>query len=1221
MSGIVQVGVLGPVEVLSETGQPVAVGGPKERGVLAWLACSANRPVSMASLVDVVWGDDPPPTAVKTLQGYVSRLRGVLGSGASIERAGVGYKLVIDPAAVDVACFEAGVAQARTAAAAGDHDGAAEAFTAALGLWRGDPLAELAGSPDADVRIVNLVGLRAAAVQERFAALLAAGGGAELVADLEAAVAADPFAEGLWAALMVALYRAGRQADALDAYQRARTRLVDDLGLEPGDQLRTIEAQVIAHDPALLPDPATVERSATAGGETATDAPTAASPGSGPGSTGAVDLRVLSDLSWADSGRAVIFVGRDRELDRLIGTWDEVVASGGRWLALVSGEAGIGKTRLAGELARHVAAAGGLVLHGRCDDGVAVAFQPFTEALGTWARRCPTDRLVDRVEGQVPLLARVVPAIADRLDHSPEELVVPESDSEQHRTFEAVSDLLDRLTTTDDGDVDQAAPVLLVVDDLHWAARPTLLLLHHLLRRPSRSPLLVVATYRGTDLTASTPLTNMLGTLHRTERVTTVALRGLDRAAVREFVELAADHHLDDTIAAFADTLCDQTGGNPFFIATVLAHLAETGAIVRRGERWEAAGDLTHLDLPEGVRRVVGLRLHQIGDTTVDALRTAAVIGTSFSLDLLAAVGGHDPDRLLDAMDEAAANGLITETGDRWGTYRFAHDLVRATLVDEVSTTRRIRLHWRIAQALDTATTPDLDLLAFHAHEGVLAGDPATAADMLHRAAVDADRRSAYDSAVTYATWGLDALTDTDGHDELRVDLATTRACALLETGRRVDDPDLIAACEHAEAAALTLDDPDRIVDALTLRSRVYPSTDAFVIDHRRIAATRTALDTLPHEARTARARLTALLAHLLIHDTCVDERGLLVDEALRLLDDTTPVEIVDRVLIDCAQALLHPRHTERYREIAILLAGRKPLVAAANGVSGLAITDLVLGNFDTARTRAQLMAQMADDMRLAGSKIVATMILCACADTFGDLDAVDQLEATLTEFSPLPARIEPLAGSLRNHINYLRVLWAGDRTDVDDATRASIEAGSPETATVWTTPLPWTHLVCGDPQTARAAWEPLRNQPLTDLDHSVATLGDLAAVADLAAAFGDDNERTAAHTALQPYRDWFAGCTSGCFGPIRLYLGKLDLALGRVDDAAGHLDVAAEMCASRGLDAWLARVDIQRARVALARGDEEQAEVLLDGAAATGDAMGLPIIAREVAEVREQVG
>ncbi|MEZ5142204.1 MAG: AfsR/SARP family transcriptional regulator [Acidimicrobiales bacterium] len=243
VSGIVQVAVLGPVEVLSDTGQLVAVGGPKERGVLAWLACSANRPVSMASLVDVVWGDDPPPTAVKTLQGYVSRLRGVLGAGASIERAGVGYKLVIDPAAVDVACFEAGVAQARAAAAAGDHATAAEGFTAALGLWRGDPLAELAGSPDADVRIVNLVALRAAAVQERFAALLAAGGGAELVADLEAAVAADPFAEGLWAALMVALYRAGRQADALDTYQRARTRLVDDLGLEPGDQLRTIEAK------------------------------------------------------------------------------------------------------------------------------------------------------------------------------------------------------------------------------------------------------------------------------------------------------------------------------------------------------------------------------------------------------------------------------------------------------------------------------------------------------------------------------------------------------------------------------------------------------------------------------------------------------------------------------------------------------------------------------------------------------------------------------------------------------------------------------------------------------------------------------------------------------------------------------------------------------------------------------------------------------------------
>jgi hypothetical protein len=886
---------------------------------------------------------------------------------------------------------------------------------------------------------------------------------------------------------------------------------------------------------------------------------------------------------------------------------------------LVTGEAGIGKTRLAGELARHVVTAGGLVLHGRCDDGVAVPFQPFTEALGAWARRCPTDRLVDQVEGQVSLLARVVPAIADRLDRSVEELVVPESDSEQHRTFEAVSDLLDGLAATDDEDegAEGGAPVLLVVDDLHWAARPTLLLLHHLLRRPSRSPLLIIATYRGTDLTATTPLTDMLGALHRTERVTTVALRGLDHAAVREFVELAADHHLDDTIAGFADTLCDQTGGNPFFIATVLAHLAETGAIVRRGERWEAAADLDAVDLPEGVRRVVGLRLHQIDDTTVDALRTAAVIGTSFPLDLLATLTGHDDDTLLDAMDEAAANGLITESGDRWGTYRFAHDLVRATLVDEVSTTRRIRLHWRIAQALDTATTPDLDLLAYHAHEGVLAGDPATAADMLHRAAIDADRRSAYDSAVTYATWGLDTLTDTDGHDQLRIDLATAQACALLETGRLHDDPALVAACERAETAALALGDPERVVQAVTLRGRLNPFLDVGVIDRRRISSTRAALDALPQEARTERCYLTAFLAHLLSWDTCVDERAALVDDATALLDDTVPPEVFDRTLAASAQALLHPRHTLKAMEITAQLLARGTPVGTVAGAGVQAILDCTVGDFDTARDLASVVIDVANDLRLTGIAAGGTGVHLAISAATGDLDGAHPAEALLRSFASMSARVGPVAYSLRNHLNYMRVLWSGDRFDVDDATQVSIEVGSPETDTIWTAMDAWTRLACGHHDAARYAWEPLRQLPLTDFDRSNATLPDLVAIAELATAFGTNDERDAVHDALREYKDWFASDAQGCWGPIRLYLGKLDLALGCVDDAACHLDVAAEMCASRGLDAWLARVDIQRARVALAHGDEQRAAELLDGAVATGDAMGLPIIAREVAGVR----
>ncbi|HEY1275275.1 MAG TPA: BTAD domain-containing putative transcriptional regulator [Thermoleophilaceae bacterium] len=241
--------ILGPVEVL-ENGRAVPLGGRKQRAVLALLVLNANRVVSSERLIDVLWGERPPPTAATALQGHVSRLRKALGPGAIVTRT-PGYALDPDSAEIDLRTFERLRGEARAAADAGEPAVAADRLREALALWRGDALADIASEPAVQGEAAALEDLRLAAIEERIEADLALGRGGELVAELERLVAADPLRERLWGQLMLSLYRAGRQADALDAYQRARRTLVAELGIEPGPALRELERRILEQDPAL----------------------------------------------------------------------------------------------------------------------------------------------------------------------------------------------------------------------------------------------------------------------------------------------------------------------------------------------------------------------------------------------------------------------------------------------------------------------------------------------------------------------------------------------------------------------------------------------------------------------------------------------------------------------------------------------------------------------------------------------------------------------------------------------------------------------------------------------------------------------------------------------------------------------------------------------------------------------------------------------------------
>jgi predicted ATPase/DNA-binding SARP family transcriptional activator len=327
----VEFGILGPLEVRAD-GHTVALGGARPRAVFAVLALNANQPVSAEHLALALWGEDVPPSAVKTVQVYVARVRKALDDPEVLVTTPAGYTLRVRPDELDADRFERQVAEGRDALAAGRAEDAAAALREALELWRGPPLAELAATPFAPAEIARLEEQRLAALEVRVEADLAAGRHGELVGELGQLTREHPWRERLHAHLMLALYRSGRQADALEAYRHAREVLVEQLGIEPGAELHDLHEAILAHDPSLDAPPATGSRASD--GQDGRQA-----------SPGARGPRALP----APPNRTI---GREHELAAV----GERLRTASVRLLTLTGPGGVGKTRLALEAARAVEA-------------------------------------------------------------------------------------------------------------------------------------------------------------------------------------------------------------------------------------------------------------------------------------------------------------------------------------------------------------------------------------------------------------------------------------------------------------------------------------------------------------------------------------------------------------------------------------------------------------------------------------------------------------------------------------------------------------------------------------------------------------------------------------------------------------------------------------------------------------------------------------------------
>lgn len=445
------------------------------------------------------------------------------------------------------------------------------------------------------------------------------------------------------------------------------------------------------------------------------------------------------------------FVGRHRERLLLGDRW-EACEGGKSATVLIAGEPGVGKTRLAAELARDVHGRGGVVVAGRCDEEINSPYQPFVEALRQAISNTDSDALsavLGRYGGD---LVRLIPELAEHADSLPAPLQA-DAESEQARLMDAIVVWLQAMA--------MVQPVLVVLDDLHWADKASTLVLRHIVRSLHDSRVLVVGTYRDTDVDRTHPLADTLADLRGEAGVERVALRGLDAEEVLSFLEGAAGHTLD-TRSELAEALHAATEGNPFFVEEVVRHLVETGRIYEREGVWTTdVESVDDLELPQGIREVVGRRLTRLGAEHNDVLAKAAVLGPRFDVVALTRMYG-DRDAVLAALDSAESAGMVLGSGGRRADYAFAHALVRQTLLEEISLARRQRFHVEAADAIET-TKGSAGAIAVHLRRAGAAADPERAVAASVVAAQEARRTYAWAEASEHLEAAVELLDDTGG--------------------------------------------------------------------------------------------------------------------------------------------------------------------------------------------------------------------------------------------------------------------------------------------------------------------------------------------------------------------------------------------------------------------------------------------------------------------------
>lgn len=888
------------------------------------------------------------------------------------------------------------------------------------------------------------------------------------------------------------------------------------------------------------------------------------------------------------------FAGRSRELATLRALLPRA-AGEGRRIALIGGEAGSGKSRLVREIAHEGARAGALVLYGACDAVVRTPYRPFAEALEQLVRAADVGELRADLGTTGGELVRLLPDLAVRAGELPQP-VTADPDTERHRLHTAVTDLLTA--------VSRRRPLLVIVEDGHWADRPTLLLLRHLGRAATDARMLLLATFRDTEAEVPEELSDALVDLRRSEDVVRLHLDGLSGEEIAEFVRRATGADLGPGLSELASAIGELTGGNAFLVTELWRTLFETGALFVEGDRVRLERPLSELGTSESVREVVSQRLGRLAEPTTDLLEVAAVIGPIFELGILERASSLTRRELLTGLDEALRSGVIEEVSAIGLVYRFTHELVRRAVSDRLTGIRRAELHLRVGEAIEVASSGDfarvLPDLAYHFAAAAPVGDTGRAIDYNVRAARAAESALAYDAAATLLRTALELMVESPARAELQLELGAARhlsgradealeayAAAAAIARERADAELLARAAIGFENAcwrpAITDRGADELleeaVDALgdgdsVLRVRVLSGLSRALAnrgEHQRATVVRTSAIAMARRIDDRHGLATVLARAYWAHGTTLEEILAMLSEAVELAGELDDVELRAEAmewrlaaLIGLGDLAAARRELEQVLELGSTMGQPFILHVAEHYGSAIALCE---GRLDEAERRAERSREWSRPLMTGRDP----------SGVYGvQMFGIRREQGRLAELAPV-----------------VRVL-----------------AASSEPASAWGPGLAVLLAELGMVDETRRTLARLLADGLDPLRESL-WLASLTYLTDAAAAVGDRETAALVYPELEPLagRNVMIGYGVASYGAADRYLGMLAATLGEWERAEEHFGAAIALNQRMGARTWLAHTGYEFGRMLLARGHAEhraRAGGLLATAATLAEEIGL---------------
>ncbi len=887
------------------------------------------------------------------------------------------------------------------------------------------------------------------------------------------------------------------------------------------------------------------------------------------------------------------FVGRTVELETLR-SLVPLAQGEGRRVALIGGEPGSGKSRLVREFSGVAAEDGALVLYGACDAVVRSPYGPFVEALDHLARVCEPNELRAALGPGGGELTRLLPDLPARVGEL-EPPAAADPDTERHRLHTAVTELL--------AGISRRRPVLLVLEDGHWADAPTLLLLRHLTRSAGHARMLLLVTFRDTESELPEAFSETLADLRRSDDVVWMGLAGFSSEEMTEFVRRAAGSEAREGLPQLASAISEVTDGNAFLVCELWRSLIETGAVELSEGEIRLTRPPSELGTPEGVREVVSQRLSRLAPATSDLLELAAIAGGEFELGTVRRATELEAGELRAALDEAVRSGMIEELPSTTLAYRFTHELVRRALYDRLSGLRRAELHLRVGEALEQGGVSSARALADLAHHFANAAPLAEPSRSVEYALLAARAARAALDFEQAAEWMRTAL-------ELPIDDPPQRAEVFLELGsashRAGKALDALKAFDSAAAIARELEDA-----RLLARAAIGYEEACWrpgIAEEGAVDLLEEAAAALGDETSVLRAELLAGLARALDFQG-ERERGAIVRtravEMARGLDDRTGLATV-------LMRSYWARGTSSLWEILEMLTEAKEIGDSlgnteirAEAMAWRVPTFAALGELESARLEVAALRETAEQTAQPFMHHVAEHYASAIALGDGRLAEADASANRSREWSRLLTGRDP-SGVYGIQMFSVR-REQGRLAELAPVVR--ILAGESREGGPWRPGLITVLIELGMEEEARVELGRLAEQGLDPLRESL-WLASLTYLTDVCAALGEERVAALVYRELEPLAgaNVMIGHLVTFYGAADRYLGMLATTLGEWDRAEQHFESAIELNRRMGADTWLAHSAYEYARLLLRSpdGDRARAAALLDEAAELAERIGM---------------